>query len=81
VLRAFYFRCEFVLKAYPRRQSPEAECRVHGLGVEIKEAFPPRAADSPAVVPLPRGGSCCRGVSPPCPLRQNSVPPRVYVIL
>jgi hypothetical protein len=36
VLRAFYFRCEFVLKACPRRWSPEAECRVHCLGVGLE---------------------------------------------
>jgi hypothetical protein len=54
VLRALHFCREFVLKACPWRQSPEAECRVHGLGVELEEALLARAAGSILAGVLPR---------------------------
>jgi hypothetical protein len=62
VLRAFYFCREFVLKARPWRWSPESERRIHGLGVELKEALLARVAGSTLSCVLPRERSCCGGV-------------------
>jgi hypothetical protein len=36
VLRALHFRRDLMLKTCPWGQSPEAECRIHGLGAELE---------------------------------------------